>query len=372
MAGGSAIGSRNAECRHIPRLVVIATTDEATHRIRKGNEMARHGKASYAERLSDGTRAIAGNREVPWNRIGVETDGAMTAEEALTMAQLDWRVKVSDEPVGITVGGELIQVENKFMTYREHPKQGTQALGVVGNRYTPIQNIEAFSFLNHLVDEAGAVFQSAVSLGNGEKVAIVMKFPETMMFANGTDGIDKYIIATNSHDGSSSFTVAVTPLRLICTNQIRMAVRNATAKIALKHTSGATSKVQQARETLGLVFKYQEAFEQEVEKLLSIKYTDADYKTFVEKLIPEPKGNGVTERKINAVAQTRADLTNLWKAPTQQIVAGTAWAAYNAVAEYADWFKPVRGNEDKLIIRAEKSLGGDSSLKERAQLLLTA
>jgi len=334
--------------------------------------MARRSTTSYAEKLSDGSRAIAGNREVPWNRIGVQTDGAMTAEEALSMAQLDWRVKVSDEPVGVEIGGELLQVENKFITYREHPKQGTQALGVVGNRYTPIQNTEAFSFLNHLVDDAGAVFQSAVSLGNGEKVAIVMKFPETMTFANGTDGIDKYIIATNSHDGSSSFTVAVTPLRLTCTNQIRLAVQKASSKIALKHTSGATGKVQQARETLGLVFKYQEAFEQEVEKLLSIKYTDADYKAFVEKLIPEPTGNGVTERKVNAVMQTRADLTKLWKAPTQQIVAGTAWAAYNAVAEYADWFKPVRGNEDKLIIRAEKSLGGDSSLKQKAQFLINA
>jgi len=335
--------------------------------------MARQTQANYAERLSDGSTSMASNRTVPWGRIGVQVDGAMTAEEALTMAQLDWRVSVSDEPVGVTTAnGDYIQMDNKFITYREHPKQGTRALGVVGNRYTPIQNTEAFSFLNHLVDESGAIFESAVSLGRGEKVAIVMKMPDSMAFANGTDVVNQFIIATNSHDGSSSFTVAVTPLRLTCTNQIRLAVHNAKSKIALKHTAGATSKVQQARETLGLVFKYQESFEQEVEKLLSIKFTDTDYQEFVKKMIPDPTGNGVTERRIHAAQQTRADLYRLWNSPNQQIVANTGWAAYNAVAEYVDWFKPVRGNEDKDALRAEKFLDGDSSLKEKAQLLITA
>jgi hypothetical protein len=61
----------------------------------------------------------------------------------------------------------------------------------------------------------------------------------------------------------------------------------------------------------------------------------------------------------------------LWNAPTQQIVANTRWAAYNAVVEYSDWVKPVRGGDDKDALRAEKIiLGNGEKLKERAQLLL--
>lgn len=333
--------------------------------------MARQSKASYAEIMPDGTRAIAGTRQVAWAKAGVQTETAMTAQEALKLAQLDFTVKVSENNVGAVVdGSKMLTVSDKYITYRDHPKLGQQALGVVGNRYTPIQNSEAFEFLNHLVDESGAIFETAGSLGHGEKVFMALKFPNTML-AGGIDPIDNYIMAVNSHDGSSSFFVAVTPLRLYCTNTIRMTMKTAQNKIALKHTAGATAKVQQARETLKLVFKYQEAFEQEIEKLLSIKITDNEYKKFVETLIPEAKDQE-SIRQVNSVEKTRSELMGLWKADTQQVVKNTAWSAYNAVAEYVDWVKPVRGGVSKELQRAEKSITGDSRLKDRAhELLLT-
>lgn len=330
--------------------------------------MARTSKASYAEKMPDGTSAIAGTRQVAWARAGVQTDSAMTAQEALKLAQLDFTVKVSEQNVGAVVDGKVLTVSEKYITYREHPKLGTQALGVVGNRYTPIQNSEAFEFLNHLVDESGAIFETAGSLGHGEKVFMALKFPDTML-AGGIDPIDNYIMAVNSHDGSSSFFVAVTPLRLHCTNTIRMTMKHAQNKIALKHTAGATAKVQQARETLKLVFKYQEEFEREIETLLSIKISDNEYKKFVETLVPEAKDQE-SIRQVNSVEKVRSELMGLWKADTQQTVKNTAWSAYNAVAEYVDWFKPVRGGESKELQRAEKSITGNSSMKNRAHELL--
>ena len=41
-----------------------------------------------------------------------------------------------------------------------------------------------------------------------------------------------------------------------------------------------------------------------------------------------------------------------------------------AVAEYVDWFKPVRGGESKDLARAERIVTGDSYLKNRAHELL--
>lgn len=335
--------------------------------------MARVSKATYPESLPDGTRAIVTNRSLPWHTVGQQTDGATTAQEALEMAQLNWKVKVSEEPVMTEVEGKKISLEHKFLTYRNHPKTGLSALGVVGNRYTPIQNEEAFDFINHLVDESGAIYESAGSLGNGERVFMTLKLPNTMLLANGQDKIDQYILAINSHDGSSAFTVAVTPMRIVCTNQIRLALKNAVAKISLKHTSGAKAKVEQARQTLGLVFQYQEAFEKEVQSLIERELSDADYKRFVEKLIPIPKVLEASARKLNSVEATRSELMGLWKAPTQQLTPNTAWSAYNAVAEYVDWFKPMRGsNEDKEYLRAERNINRNSRLKQRAhELLLT-
>jgi phage/plasmid-like protein (TIGR03299 family) len=328
--------------------------------------------ASNIEQFADGSSAFFSAREVAWHKLGTVTEGALNAEDALKTAQLDSVVKVSEEPIFTKVDGQEIQLDKKFLTYRNHPKKGLTALGVVGTRYTPIQNLEAFEFLNHIADETGAVFETAGSLGNGERVFMTMKFPESMALASGQDVIDNYIMAVNSHDGSSAFIVAVTPIRAVCTNTVRLALAQAKSKISLKHTAGATAKVQQARETLGVVFKYQEAFEAEVEAMLSIKVSDAQYKKFVEAVIPEPKKKEATERQLNSIEKKRGELMALWNAPTQQNVAGTAWAAYNAVAEWADWVKPIRGGDDKDDLRSERMLfGGAEKLKGRAQLLLT-
>jgi phage/plasmid-like protein (TIGR03299 family) len=328
--------------------------------------------AANIEQFEDGTAAFFSNREVAWHKLGTVTDGALNAEDALRTAQLDSIVKVSEEPIYTKVEGQEIQLPKKFLTYRNHPKKGLTALGVVGTRYTPIQNLEAFEFLNHIADETGAAFETAGSLGNGSRVFMTMKFPESMALAGGQDVIDNYIMAVNSHDGSSAFIVAVTPIRAVCTNTVRLALSQAKSKISLKHTSGATQKVQQARETLGVVFRYQEAFEAEVEAMLSLKISDAEFKKFVEAVIPEPKKKEVTERQVNSIEKKRGELMALWNAPTQQNVAGTAWAAYNAVAEWADWVKPIRGADEKDDLRAERMLfGGAEKLKTRAQLLLT-
>lgn len=327
--------------------------------------------ASNIEKFADGTSAFFSAREVAWHKLGVVTDNALTAEAALKTAQLDSLVKVSEEPIYTKVDGQEIHLDKRFLTYRNHPKKGLTALGVVGNRYTPIQNLEAFEFLNHIADETGAVFETAGSLGNGERVFMTMKFPESMMIA-GVDTIDNYIMAVNTHDGSSAFIVAVTPIRAVCTNTVRLALSQAKSKISLKHTAGATAKVQQARETLGVVFRYQDEFEKEVNEMLSIKITDKQYAGFVKALVPDPKMKDPTDRMLNSIEKKRGELMALWSAPTQQNVAGTAWAAYNAVAEWADWVKPIRGGEDKDDVRAERMLfGGAEKLKQKAHLLLT-
>ena len=326
--------------------------------------------AHNIEQFADGTSAFFSNREVAWHKLGTVTDGAQTAQDALKIAQLDSIVKVSENHISTTVDGQTITLPSRYLTYRNHPKTGLTALGVVGERYTPIQNSEAFEFLNLIADESGAVFETAGSLNNGARVFMSMKMPNTMQLAGGQDTVDSYIMATNSHDGTTAFTVAVTPVRVVCTNTVRLALAQAQATIKLRHTSGATAKVQQARETLGLVWKYQDAFQLEVENLISQPFSNGDFKQFVDKLVPQPKDDA-SQRVKNYADSTRSALTGLWMAPTQQNVANTKWAAYNAVAEYEDWAKPVRGGDDKDVLRAERIVnGGSETLKQKAQLLL--
>ena len=326
------------------------------------------------EQFEDGTAAfVSGNRQAAWHRLGTVTEGALTAEEALRLAHMDWHVYKTDQPVQMTAltddGVSTVDVDGKFATYRLHPKTGQpEALGVVGTQYQPIQNAEAFDFLSLLVDEHGAVFETAGSLHGGKRVFVTMKMPKDIK-VGGQDLVESYLLATNSHDGTGAFTVAVTPIRVVCQNTLTLALSRQQRTMSIRHTSGATGRVQAARDTLGLTFAYMDEFEAAAEKLISQKFTDKQFTNLVNGLVREPKEG--SKRSATNVENVKRDLMGLWRADTQANVAGTKWAAYNAVTEYVDWFKPVKG-KDKDARRAYRVMdGATESLKNRAFAALT-
>jgi hypothetical protein len=64
--------------------------------------------ASNIETFEDGTSAFFSNREVAWHKLGVVTDNAQTANQALQVAQLDSIVKVSENSVAAEIDGKMI------------------------------------------------------------------------------------------------------------------------------------------------------------------------------------------------------------------------------------------------------------------------
>lgn len=327
------------------------------------------------EQFSDGSAAFFSNREVPWHGLGQIVDGAQTAEDALRLAQLDWTVYKSEEPVQVPVltanGVVMVSAEDKYLTYRDHPKTGLSALGVVGEAYTVIQNSEQFDFLNALVDEGGAVFETAGSLNGGRQVFVSMKMPSGVTLGNGTDTVDMYLMVTTSHNGTRAFTAAVSPIRPVCQNTVQLALASAASSWSLKHTTNVKGKLQQARAALDLVFKYEEAFDAAVQELVSQEMSDKQFVAFTDSLIKMPANP--TLRQANKVDNVKAELRELWHAPTQKIVANTRWAAFNAVTEWADWVKPLRaGKRDENEVRGERYFtDSNAGLRNKAYALLS-
>lgn len=346
------------------------------------DETGRHNKVAYNERESemphdieqfaDGTAAFFTNRQVAWHALGTVTDGALTAEDALRMAQLDWTVYKSEAGVQAVTEHGTVMCNDKYMTYRDHPKLGVQGLGVVGQTYTVIQNSEAFDFLNALSDESGAVFETAGSLGGGRRVFMSMRMPDAISLAGGSDKVDMYLMVTTSHNGTKAFTAAITPVRPVCSNTVALALKSAKSTWNLKHTTHVKGKVQQAREALGMVFEYASEFEQEMNALVEAEFTQKEFAKLVEALVREPKD--ATDRQMNKVEQQRAEIGALWNAPTQANVAGTKWAAFNAVVEWVDWAQPVRSTKGREsdVVRAQRIFDGKGAgLKQRAFALLS-
>ncbi|MER5952064.1 DUF932 domain-containing protein [Streptomyces sp. NPDC001904] len=331
--------------------------------------------AHEIEQFTDGTAAFASARLSAWHGLGVRTDGAMTAEEAMRLASLDgWNVrKVGLSATEITPeGAESIAVPEHFASVRNHPKTGRpETLGVVGTDYHPVQNEEHAEFLNILTEESGAHFETAGSLKNGRQVFLTMKLPQTMTVA-GSDRTDLYIAAFNSHDGSSKFRIIVTPIRVVCANTQRAALRGAPNVFAVSHTAGAKARIARARQVLGLGFKYVEEFEKAAERMVQAELTLNELRDVVDKVFPM-----TSDGKIAQGNQRKrwAKISNLYQyADTQAAIRGTRWAGYNAITEYVNHVAPAKAKteREKAASRAERIITGTAdAAMEKAFALLT-
>lgn len=328
--------------------------------------------AHALETFEDGTAAFFTNREPAWHRLGVVTDGALTAADALATAQLDWRVtKEAAQTTIITDDGvNTLTVPDKYVTVRHHPKVGASALGVVGSFYEIVQNDEAFAIADNLFDEGGAHFETAGSLHNGRKVFLTMRMPDTVLIG-GQDPVNMYLLITNTHDGTEPVRIAVTPTRVVCQNTARLALNTATAVTSLRHTVSVTKRIEQARAALQMTWKYTETFEEIANNLIHTAMSDREYDAFLTSLMPTPTGEDVSDRQVRAHEEKVAQVRSLWHAPTQENIAGTRWAAFNTVTEWSDWAYPVRGKDSDIARAVRVITDKNADLKNRALDLLS-
>lgn len=340
--------------------------------------------AHQLETWADGSASFASARLHAWHRLGTVLPDRFDAAQAMNHAKLGgWRVR--KEALQTTVltadGVSTLDVPEQFATVRTNPVTGRpDVLGVVGRGYTPIQNEEHAALLDALVDESGAHFETAGSLRGGRQVFLTMKLPTTMQIG-GVDPVDLYLVACNSHDGTSAFRLLVSPIRVVCANTQAIAIRRAQSSFSIRHTSGASGQIEQARQALGLTFKYAETFQAQADAMIAQAMTDRQFRELIDavwhvddKADTSAKA-GPSKRSQTIAANRRAVLIDLWRSsPTAEAIRGTAWGAYQAITEYTDHFAPIGEKRNPGAARAERAItsANVAAVKTRAFDLLAA
>jgi phage/plasmid-like protein (TIGR03299 family) len=278
-------------------------------------------------------------------------------------------------------GATATTIEGKFVTIRTNPVTGVEEViglaaghtGIVGDTYTPFQNESLTDYLQTLTDESGAFLDTAGSMRGGADVFVTMKLPTTML-VGGVDELDVNIAILNNHTGNRAITGLITPTRIVCANTQRAALGNATASFKIRHTENAADRVQQAREQLGLTWKYVAEFEIEAEKMINQALAEAALRKVCDQ-IWKPPTETATGRSTTIAANRMQSLTRLFTdADTNANIRGTNWAGHQAITEYLDQAAPVHGKTagDKAINRALRSIDGSVvDIKEKAFALLS-
>lgn len=328
--------------------------------------------AHEIEQFDGGQAAFVAARRPGWHQLGTVYAGqeGLTSEQVLGDGHLGgWQVRKVAYPTALDpVTGQLVVADRKFMIVRTNPVNGNaEHLGFAGNVWQPVQNEDHVDFFTALV-EGGAGFDTAMSLRGGQVVVVTMKLPESVKIA-GVDQVDLYIAVINHHDGTGSFTVLATPVRIVCANTLAAGLRNFNRKLKIRHTEKATSRVQEARNAMGLAYDYMDAFQDEAERMIQKELSVGQLEKVVGQVF---QAKGKTQRSETIARNRSTEIISLFtQADTQASIRGTAWAGYQAIVEYVDWQMPVRGADSPSVARASRAVTGYSDwAKDRAFELL--
>jgi len=338
---------------------------------------------------SRNTHSFFSRKEVAWHGLGQVVQEAKTPEEVLHLANLDFEVALkpiytSYIPDGCIVKGSEPYLEayekgtGSFAGYLK--KKGElvstnksvcrmdnyTTLGIVGNKYTPVQNKDSIDFIYNILknnpdikNREDIVIETAGVLGVGERIFVTAKLPAGFTVGEEKEGTELYVVFTNSHNGTSSLTAMVTPIRVVCANTLAAAMGNNASKVKFRHTANVQQAMLEGMKLLNISYKNMDANKQLYNSLLNIKVDSQLVKDLINRsMLNDNQLDQVMKLGLNGVSQecistrTKNVLLDMEEyidmGCGQQYNRGTAYWAYMGMNSYLNNGVTFKDKESKL------------------------
>ena len=317
----------------------------------------------------------------------VNVEDCKTAEDVMSSAGLNWNVSkcelVAKMPIHINQAdtngfihgiNNYVECPNAFATYRT---DYNIPLGIVKERYTPVQNTEAFNFFNNAIGKNKALWQTAGFFGNGERIFVSAKLPKNIFVQD--DVIENYLVFTTSHDGSSGVKILFTPIRIVCENTLNAAISSSTNYISFRHTKSVHNNLDITAEILETCNNKIANLQEQFILMKKIKMTDEKaQQTFANVVLTDDEqfrikqtGHTISQiitrdwraindaqismKKVNVIAEMN---NYYFDGIGQRELVGTGYGVYNAVNGY---YSNVDNSEG--LKRMDSLLYGDKARK---------
>jgi phage/plasmid-like protein (TIGR03299 family) len=294
--------------------------------------------------------------ELPWHGMGKKLPMLATAKEALDAAGLNWNVKKEQQE------RKGVKLPDEFWTVREDTDT---VLGCVGSQYKVFGNVEAFDFMDSvMMDAHGPKYETAGSLWGGSKVWALARIPDELEIVKG-DLVNPYLLLCNTHDGSGSMTVRITPIRVVCNNTLTAAFRGKFGPVVnIRHSGDLKTKLAKAQEVLGIAKESMSETLGLYQALAKREPTKDEIETVMGLLFKDTK----TERaKLQRERVLELAETGMGNGNTG--VRGTGWALYNGYTELVDHVANKGSRRDDASDMRTNSMWFDSGAKSKAEAL---
>lgn len=244
--------------------------------------------------------------EPTWHRLETIVECVHFANSGL-----DWLVT----PSPVYGGKPIIQIPNhQLLTAPTKDGSGSVPLAIMKSRYTPIQNHQVWESMEKALKGIGYEVTCVGSLDDRSKVFLSIRLTD-----KGAGGIsvagDKYKSNLNfltSHDGSGSYYIFDSAVRVVCKNTFNMAMAARTSsniKHSARHTSGNAFKIEGIVRDIQKALEGRKIFKDECEKMAKIRCDEGMAMEFVVGLMFPPS----RPKPSPAVMETAYAITDAFK-----------------------------------------------------------
>jgi len=276
--------------------------------------------------------------------VQYDLGGVTTAVEALDKSQSAWNAELAPMYAKVLDGFTLIP-DHKIVIRSDNKNP----IGVVGDRYTPLQNSFAYSWFDTICAQHNAAYNKCYVIDGGHKIILEASVNGPITIRKGDEPF-RQIRLINTFDGSYPFTAQFSVWRMICKNG--MMGWSSENKVRVHHTKNGEVHASEALRILAAGMAYFTKFEEQC-KVLANKILD---KEMVEVFLTKCFGKEGGTRQKNL----RNKVVELYEAGkgTGQ---GTAYDLYNGYIEWIDHFRSADAET-----RLANAVLGANPLKEAA------
>ena len=268
----------------------------------------------------------------PWHGLGTEINQETSFWDSFELAGLDWEVDTKP----------LFTGDDEKVSHRAaYRVSDGRILGIVGKRWTPLQNRDAFEIFEPLVDAGEMVIHTAGSLRNGERIWALCQLNQDNSEIVAGDEVAKFVLLSNGHDGKLAVHFGFTPIRVVCANTEALARGSKASKLVrVRHSRFVKQNVQDLRNVMNFANQEFEATAEQYRYLASKGINSEDLDKYIKIVlgIGEKSADEMTTRSKNIVSSIE-DLFEGGRGSDIAGVRGTYWGAYNAVTEYLNYSK---------------------------------
>tara|TARA_R110000787_G_scaffold196152_3_gene307438 strand:- start:14233 stop:15210 length:978 start_codon:yes stop_codon:yes gene_type:complete len=306
------------------------------------------------------TMAYAG--ETPWHGLGKKVSDALTPDEMLKEAGLDWEVR----RVPLVLEGTNAKIDSHFALERSSDKS---ILGICGKDWQPTQNKQAFSFFREFTEAGHMKMETAGSLLEGRQTWALAAIKKSFAL-KGKDEVGGYLLLSNPHIWGKRILAAFTTVRVVCNNTLTMAVNGAKGNSTFKmtHTNVFDEAMQEkATVAMGMASKKFDEFQEAAELLATTRINDDQLCDFLKETFhPTIQYVTLNDEKVvdllGRTAQRVREAIETQPGADLESSKGTYWGALNAVTYLTD-HKLGRTQDNRL---ASAWFGTNANLKARA------